>query len=92
MQRCLPHRRVTGEGLDSQALTEEGGHSGGRGSVYRDEDGALGALLCAPRSAHPVPSWGEAESRESLWGLAPGPIPYQSVNPLQMGQLAENPE
>ena len=36
-----PPRRVTGEGLDSQALTEEGGHSGGRGSVYRGEEGDM---------------------------------------------------
>ena len=62
-----------------------------RGTCFREE-APLGALPCAPGSAHPVPSWGEAESQESLWGLAPGPIPYQSVNPLQMGQLAENPE
>jgi len=41
VQRYLPHRRVTGEGLDSNALTDDGGHSGGRGSVYRGEEGDM---------------------------------------------------
>ena len=36
-QRCLPHRRVPGEGLDSPALTDDGG----RGSVYRGEEGDM---------------------------------------------------